>query len=57
MFRSVRKLLGDRRAATAIEYGFILALVVLALMVGLRSLALTTTGMWNNIANDVARAR
>lgn len=41
------------RAATAIEYGLILSLVVLAIISALSSFAGKTTGMWNNVATEV----
>ncbi|MBB4097053.1 Flp family type IVb pilin [Sphingomonas kyeonggiensis] len=46
----------DRRAATAVEYGFILALIVLAMMASLGSVANQTTGMWGNVSNKVQTA-
>ena len=46
----------DRRAATAVEYGFILAVVVLVMLVALHNLADTTTGLWNNMADKVTSA-
>ncbi|HEX8302606.1 Flp family type IVb pilin [Sphingomonas sp.] len=50
------KLIGDRKAATAVEYGLILALVVLAIITGVSALASTTSGMWNNVSNKVQSA-
>ncbi|MBX3565170.1 MAG: Flp family type IVb pilin [Sphingomonas sp.] len=50
-------LLGDRKAATAVEYGLILALVVLALMTGLQSLGGSTSSLWGNIHTKVQNAR
>jgi len=50
------KLCRDRKGATAIEYGFILALVVIAMMVALIELGTTTTGMWNNVSTKVQGA-
>ena len=50
------RLLRCRRAATAVEYGLILALIVLAMMVALIELAGTTTGMWNNVSDAVQGA-
>lgn len=41
------------RGATAVEYGFILALIVLVLIGALTELAGGTTGMWNNVSNKV----
>ncbi|MCW4462973.1 Flp family type IVb pilin [Sphingomonas sp. BT-65] len=46
-----------QRAATAVEYGLILALIVLAMMLALIELAGTTTGMWNNVSAAVQGAR
>ena len=43
----------DRRGATAIEYGLILALVVLAIMSSLIALGTTTTDMWNDVSTKV----
>ncbi|SFR81936.1 Flp family type IVb pilin [Sphingomonas jatrophae] len=56
MFDRLSKLLRDRRGATAIEYGLILALCVLMLMAALRAMAITTTGMWNSVAENVSKA-
>jgi pilus assembly protein Flp/PilA len=46
-------LIRDRRAATAVEYGFLLALIVLAIMAALVELGGVTTDMWNNVSNKV----
>ena len=51
------RLLRCRRAATALEYGLILALIVLALMAALIGLADTTTAMWTNVSDAVQRKR
>jgi pilus assembly protein Flp/PilA len=48
------KLIRDRKAATAVEYGLIIALIVLAMMAGLSQFASTTIGMWNNVSTAVA---
>lgn len=50
------RLLRCRRAATVVEYGLILALVVLAIMSALIGLADVTTGMWNNVSDTVQKA-
>lgn len=41
------------RGATAVEYGLILAMVVLAMIVALSNVATKTVGMWNNVTNEV----
>ena len=47
----------ERRGATAIEYGLILALVVLTIMVALMGVADVTTNMWGDIHSKVEKAR
>ena len=48
----MRKLRADRRGATAIEYGLIAALIVLAMMSGLESLGGGVGGMWGKLGNS-----
>ncbi|MDD1452757.1 Flp family type IVb pilin [Sphingomonas sp. H160509] len=55
--RTIARVLRERRGATAIEYGLIIALVVIAMIAGLTALADTTTGMWGNVNSKVANAR
>jgi pilus assembly protein Flp/PilA len=56
LMRGIRAFAHDRKGATAVEYGFILALIVLALMTALIGLADTTTSLWYNISNTVQSA-
>ena len=51
-----KRLLRDDRAATAVEYGLILALVVLAIMGAINVLANETTGMWGDVQEEVVEA-
>ncbi|UYY58606.1 Flp family type IVb pilin [Sphingomonas sp. S2-65] len=53
LVRNLRFLLRDPKAATAIEYGLILALIVLAIMASLVLLGTTTTDIWNNVSTKV----
>ncbi|MEC3911773.1 Flp family type IVb pilin [Sphingobium sp. CR2-8] len=48
-------LLRCERGATAVEYGLIIAMIVLAMIVALNNVANKTTGMWNNVANEVTK--
>ena len=48
-----RRLLADKKGATAIEYGLIAALIVVAMMGGLRAMGGGMGGMWTNIASAV----
>jgi pilus assembly protein Flp/PilA len=50
--RTLRRLLTDKKGATAIEYGLIVALIAIALMSGLSKLGGGAGGMWTNIASD-----
>ena len=54
--RRLFKLFKDERAATAIEYGLILALVFLAMVGAVGVFADTTIDMWTNISNTVESA-
>ncbi|WP_314471013.1 Flp family type IVb pilin [Sphingomonas sp. Ag1] len=47
------RLAGDQRGATAVEYGFILALIVIAIMASVAGLAEKTTSMWNDLSSSV----
>ena len=55
--RTLLRALRTTRGATAIEYGLILAFVVIAMIAGLTALADSTTGMWGNVDSKVAAAR
>lgn len=46
-------LLQCQRGATAVEYGLILALIVLAMLGALSNFATKANGMWNNVATEV----
>ncbi|WP_380785843.1 Flp family type IVb pilin [Sphingomonas sp. R86521] len=50
------RLTRDRRGATAIEYGLILALVFLGMLLALTALADKTIGLWNYVDVSVAAA-
>jgi pilus assembly protein Flp/PilA len=49
-FRTLR---ADRRGATAIEYGLIAALIVLAMMGGAQTLGGGVGGKWGGLANTL----
>jgi len=51
---TLRMLGRDSRGATAIEYGLIAALIVIAMMGGLRTLGGGTNGMWGKIGNEIS---
>lgn len=50
------KLGRDRKGATVVEYGLILALVVLSIMTSLIAVGTVTGDMWNNVSTKVRAA-
>jgi pilus assembly protein Flp/PilA len=51
--RRLHTILKDEKGATAVEYGLILALVFLAMIVGVQTFGATTREMWNNVSDTV----
>ena len=49
-------LLRDTRGATAIEYGLIVALIVIAMMAALQGVANENTGLWATVKQKVTTA-
>ncbi|HWJ69384.1 MAG TPA: Flp family type IVb pilin [Sphingobium sp.] len=47
------KISACQRGATAVEYGLIIALIVLAIIGAMNEFASKTNGMWNHISNEV----
>jgi pilus assembly protein Flp/PilA len=55
--RIARKLLHDGRGASAVEYGLILAMIVLAMIAGLAVLGNGTQAMWSDLHTKVSNAQ
>mgnify|MGYP002777686064 CR=1 FL=1 len=53
----LRRLSKDRRGATVVEYGLIVAGIVLAIFGAIQSVGGVTGNMWNNISARVLSAR
>jgi pilus assembly protein Flp/PilA len=51
--KSVIRLVRDSRAATAVEYGLIAALIVIAIIASLNNFAGALTNMWNLVDTKV----
>ena len=49
----LKRLLDDTRGATAVEYGLIAALIVIAMVTSLQGLANSTIDLWNGIETKV----
>ena len=56
MIHVLCQLARSRRGATAVEYGLIVAVIVITMVAALQGLANTTTGMWNNVSDKVQAA-
>ena len=54
--RLIRKFALDRSGATAIEYGLILALIFVVIMVAVHTLASKVIGTWTSVSNQVVNA-
>ncbi len=52
----LRRLLRDQRGATAVEYGLLCALLVIAIMVSVQGVATETNIMWTRVSATVATA-
>ena len=46
----------DRRAATAVEYGMIAALIVIAMIASFKNVASTTVSLWSNTQTKIGNA-
>jgi pilus assembly protein Flp/PilA len=49
-----RRLRTDKRGATAIEYGLLVALIAVAMMGGLSTLGGGVGGMWSTLSNTAS---
>ncbi len=49
----LKRLLRDTRGATAIEYGLIVSLIVIAMIGALNAVASENTGLWSRIITKI----
>jgi pilus assembly protein Flp/PilA len=56
MKRRLIKLMRNVRGATAIEYGLIVALIVIVVVAGISVLGNSNGGSWGNMTNKVSNA-
>ena len=52
----LKRLLRDTRGATAIEYGLIVSLIVIAMISAMQGFANSTITMWGNVEQQVKNA-
>lgn len=50
------RLYSDDRGATAVEYGLICAMIVIAMIVALQGVATSTSNQWNFISSTTTNA-
>ncbi|OAN67194.1 Flp family type IVb pilin [Sphingomonas sp. TDK1] len=56
LIHTLRALVLSERGATAVEYGLIISLIVLAMVAALGNFGNATGGMWNNVSQKVQHA-
>lgn len=56
MIQLLRNLYRDIGGATALEYGLILCMIVVVMVVGMTALGHETVSQWNYVASQVASA-
>ena len=56
MLKFFRGIASCQMGATAVEYGLIVSLLVIAIMASLGNVADSTTNMWNGVSNDITHA-
>ncbi len=57
MLKLFQRLAADRKGGTAIEYGLIASVIVVAMIASFIQLANTTTGIWGNVNTKIETAR
>ncbi len=57
MLKLIHRLAADRKGGTAIEYGLIASVIVVAMIATFIQLANTTTGIWGNVNTKIENAR
>ena len=51
--KKLRTLFSNNKGATAVEYGLILAMIFLAMILGVTAVGTQTTGLWNYVSTKV----
>ena len=54
MLELIRLIQKCDQGATAVEYGLIVALIIIAMMASLGTVANGTQAMWNNVSNEIS---
>jgi pilus assembly protein Flp/PilA len=54
---SIAKLVSDDRGTSAVEYGLIISLIVLAMIGALKEFASSSIAMWTDVSEQVENSR
>lgn len=54
MLERIRRIQKCNQGATAVEYGLIVTLIIIAMMASLGNVANGTQTMWNNVSNELS---
>jgi pilus assembly protein Flp/PilA len=52
----IRRITRCEQGATAVEYGLIVSLIVIAMIAALQNTAGSTNNMWNSVSNKIVEA-
>ena len=55
MVAFMKKILSDEQGATAVEYGLIVSLIVIAMIGALKGVANENTGLWATVSKNVMK--
>ncbi len=53
MLETIRNIARCEQGATAVEYGLIASLIVIAMLTAIGNVATSTSEMWNTVSNQV----
>jgi pilus assembly protein Flp/PilA len=53
MLETIRNIVRCEKGATAVEYGLIASLIVIAMLTALGNVATSTSEMWNMVSNQI----
>lgn len=56
MIKFLKKLYLSEKGATAIEYGLIVALIAIAIVVAISGVGNSTGNMWNHVSDEVVES-
>ncbi len=54
MLETIRSFIRSEQGATAVEYGLIASLIVIAMLTALSNVATSTSEMWNMVSLEIA---